>query len=289
MQILAALAAAVLVTGGLSPVPSDLVPAGNTRTAVQTVSDFVEEPSVHVLNEPVAIEELAAAGFEVESVDEDGARLSADLDSPLGDGSVVDTSLSVDLVDGAGTATIESAALPTGNTVLSLEIHELTDDLVDVTITDASTGVSQRVTSSSGQGAAIPLVLGIPLVISALEALIVASAAVIVAGVTYVAVTKVIEAINRSGSSYQHFMAARLSGRPLMIGNGLAFGAAVTRVKAQSDVWSRTRDGARTVCSSASGGRTPLGPEVDRAGIHKVEHYHPAPRNNAHCFFGGPK
>lgn len=289
MRIFAILATAAILISGLTATSSDSAVATESNGFALTVEELMEDPSVQVLDETQAIEELTNAGFDVASVEEAGAELAVDLGSELGDGTAVDTSLNVDLAESAGTATIISEVLPTKGTTLAFEIHELTEDLIDVTVTDPSTGESQRVTTTDGEGAALPLVLGIPLVISALEALILASAAVIIAGVTYVALTKAIEAINRSGSNYQHFMAARVSGKPLMIGNGITFNSAVTRVKATSDVWSRTQAGASTVCKSASWGRTPIGPEIDKSGSYKVWHYHTNSRNGAHCFYGSQR
>lgn len=289
MRIPAVLATAALLIGGLTATSADSAFAAGPDDVALTVEELLQEPSVQVLDEAEAAEALRDAGFDVVSVEETDAELAVDLGSELGDGSIVDTSLSVDLADGTGAATIVSEGLPTDESVLALEIHELTENLVDVTITDTVTGRSQRVTSSDGQGAVVPLILGIPLVISALEALIVASAVAIIAGVTYVALTKAIEAINKNGSSHQHFMAARVSGKPLMIGNGITFGSAVSRVKAKSDVWSRSQNGAMTVCQSASGGRKPIGPEIDKSGSYKVSHYHTSPRNGAHCFYGAQR
>jgi hypothetical protein len=289
MRIRAALATAALLIGGLTATTAYPASAAGADGAALTAGELLEEPSVLVLDEAEAVAELSRAGFDVASVEEAGGALAVDLGSELGDGSAVDTALSVDLSDGTGSATIASESLPTDETVLAFEIHELTEDLVDVTITDTATGASQRVSSDTGEGAALPLILGIPLVISALEALIVASAAVIIAGVTYVALTKAIEAINRNGSSFQHFMAARVSGKPLMIGNGITFSNAVSRVKAKSDVWSRSQNGAMTVCRSASGGMTLKAAEIDKSGSYKVWHYHTNPKNGAHCFYGAQR
>lgn len=47
--------------------------------------------------------------------------------------------------------------------------------------------------------------------------------------------------------------------------------------------------GAQSVCRNASGGRDPIGPEIDQGGSHKVQHYHQRPRGNSHCFFGSPR
>lgn len=289
MRITATLATAALLIGGLTATPGDSASAADADDAVLTMEELLGEPSVQWLDEAEAVDELSDAGFDVTSVDKADAELSVDLGSELGDGSTVDTSLSVDLADGTGTATIASEALSADETVLALEIHELTEELVDVTITDTVTGESQRVTSNSGEGAAVPLILGIPLVLSALEALIVAMTAVVIAGVTYVAITKAIEAINKKGSSYQHFKAVRVSGKPLMIGNGLSYSGAVLQVKQAKDVWSRSQTGAKTVCSAASGGKTPIGPEIDKSGSYKVYHYHTSPRNGAHCFYGSQR
>jgi hypothetical protein len=289
MRIRAALATAALLIGGLTATTAYPASAAGADGAALTAGELLEEPSVLVLDEAEAVAELSRAGFDVASVEEAGGALAVDLGSELGDGSAVDTALSVDLSDGTGSATIASESLPTDETVLAFEIHELTEDLVDVTITDTATGGSQRVSSDTGEGAALPLILGIPLVISALEALIVASAAVIIAGVTYVALTKAIEAINRNGSSFPHFMAARVSGKPLMIGNGITFSNAVSRVKTKSDVWSRSQNGAMTVCRSASGGMTLKAAEIDKSGSYKVWHYHTNPKNGAHCFYGAQR
>ncbi|MFC7431436.1 MULTISPECIES: hypothetical protein [unclassified Agrococcus] len=55
------------------------------------------------------------------------------------------------------------------------------------------------------------------------------------------------------------------------------------------NTWSRSKAGARQVCQLASGGRHPVGPEIDRHGPGKFEHYHRSTRSAAHCFFGNPR
>ncbi|MFD5225411.1 hypothetical protein ACFWHT_07290 [Microbacterium sp. NPDC058342] len=287
MRTLAIIAAASLLAGGLSaPDSSDSVTTEVSTSSTLTVEELLSDPTVDFLDEGQAVVELHDAGFAVDEVLESGTEVSAELSSTLGDGVAVDTSLTLDLADGVGTLTLTPDSPELAETTLLIEVHELTEDLVDITVTDPATGETERVSSAIGEGAAIPLILGIPLALSALEALILAMTAVVIAGVTYIALDKAIEAIRKKGSNYNHFMAERVNGKPLMIGNGLSFSNAVKRVSGKKDVWSTSKNGAMTVCKSASGGKTPIGPEKDKSGNYKVTHYHTSPRNGAHCFYG---
>lgn len=286
MRTLALLGTVLLLTGGL-PAPAQAAPAGAASGGEPPIVEVVlNDPTVEFVDEAEATAELTEAGFGVENLSEDGSEITAELTSVLGDGAAVATELSVDLVTQEATATLVSESADVDDTTLIAEIHEFTEDVIDITVTDAATGESERISTATGTGAMVPLVLGIPLVIAALEALIAASTAMIIAGVTYVALTKAIEAISKRGSTYQHFVAVRVTGKPLMIGNGLSFSSAVSRVKAKADVWSRSSNGASTVCKSASGGRGLLPSEKDKSGGYKVWHFHTTPKNGAHCFYG---
>lgn len=287
MRSSAILATLVLLTGSLAAAPAH---TGSISTASPSaearIAGLLTDPSVDILDEREATDELMDAGFNTANVSEVGAEVSAELTSTLGGGAEVSTDLTVDFASGQGQATVESADPGVGSQEFIFHVHELTDSSLSVTVTDPRTGETEHVATSTGSGAAIPLILGIPLLVSALEALLAASAVVIVAGVTYVAVTNAIQALNRDGSSYQHFIAMRLANRPLMIGGGISFGTAVKIVSGGGDIWSRSQGGAKTVCQSAGGGRPPVGPEKDASGSFKVWHYHTVARNGAHCFYG---
>lgn len=66
------------------------------------------------------------------------------------------------------------------------------------------------------------------------------------------------------------------------------FRTALARVLVGGDVFAVSKSAAHTLATTASGGKTPVGPEWDRDKkdvIGYYAHYHTANRNGAHIFY----
>lgn len=116
-----------------------------------------------------------------------------------------------------------------------------------------------------------------------LSHLIAASAAVVIAGVTYTVASKVASKLRNK--SYDHYAAVIRKG-DVYIGNPISYSAAVARMKSGGDVWSKSYSLAAKVARGAGNGRTPVGPE--RHGNGKPGyywHFHTYNRSGGHSFY----
>jgi hypothetical protein len=231
---------------------------------------------------------LAGEGIDLGSAEISTDELAIEGTSQLGSGEDVTTEAKLDPQTSTAVIEYQSEDPELDGTTHRIDINELNEDKTDFTVTDTATGESERYTGTEGAFSAIPLVLGIPIAVSFLEALFFATAVVTVAGVTYVAATEAIEAIRDRGSEYQHFRALRQPGG-LFIGDGMTYGAAIGWGRMSKDTWSRSQRGAQAIAFGIKNFR-PVGPEIDKGGSGKYWHYHPANRTpNMHAFYGGPR
>lgn len=114
--------------------------------------------------------------------------------------------------------------------------------------------------------------------------LIATTITVVIAGVTYILHSAVVNDLNRQ-RQFRHFRAMIIVGN-LGIGNGLTPAQAGTRTSQGHDVWSVSRADARLV----AGGASAIGPEN---GVRNgwwfntyFSHFHRFNRNGSHSFFG---
>lgn len=77
-------------------------------------------------------------------------------------------------------------------------------------------------------------------------------------------------------------------GNYVVIGKELSFSDAFLRVKGGGDVFAANKSAAHTLATTASGGKTPVGPEIDNGKINTVGyywHYHLSQKNGSHIFY----
>ena len=89
-------------------------------------------------------------------------------------------------------------------------------------------------------------------------------------------------------AKYTQYWEATRKGTYVAIGKKLNFRTALARVLVGGDVFAVSKSAAHTLATTASGGKTPVGPEWDRDKkdvIGYYAHYHTANRNGAHIFY----
>ncbi len=292
MNILVATVSISMALSGLvTPVTTthadDLAPPIESNSAI---AEIIENPAVDLIDEAMVVEELENSGFDEAVVEESSDGLvSVEAQSKLGDGAEITSYFGLDYASLEGELEVVGDEIYEVVGAYSVEILELNEDEIAFTITDVATGESQIYSDQVGDGSALALIPGIPLVISVLQSLLRAGLVYVVKQVTYIALGEAIKALSQGNSDYQHFVAVRVQSGPLRIGRGLTYREATSRITGGADTWSRSSAGAQSVCRNASGGRRPNGPEIDRDGAHKVHHYHQDPRGSSHCFYGSPR
>lgn len=111
-------------------------------------------------------------------------------------------------------------------------------------------------------------------------------ASIVIAGVTYVLATGIIEKIKNK--QYDHYQ-AELKDNNLYIGNSITFETATARLLS-SDVWSKTSSLAAKVARAAGKNKAPVGSENHAATGSKkglyYNHYHTYNRKGGHSFYG---
>lgn len=283
MRALAVALSVAVVTAVVVPAPSyaESVPR-------PPVDEVVTGPDLATLDVETLEEELEDDALALSGVDVTSTAIEVGVTATLASGAELDTSAALDVRDSTFELAFNSDGAAVADGTLTLQVLELDETSVVVEFQDPGTGETVRYEDGTGELAAIPLVIGIPIGISLLKALFAATAVVVVAGVTYVVATEAIKAIQSRGSSYQHFAALRRSSG-LFIGNGMSLNSAIQRGRVGSDTWSRSSSGARAVAYGVNN-RTPVGPEIDASGSNKHWHYHPSNRRPAmHAFYGSPR
>ena len=130
----------------------------------------------------------------------------------------------------------------------------------------------------------VPLIqwLGAPLLAYLIEVV----AIVIVVGVTYVALSSVLDKIKRD--SYSYYAAYTVPGDAVYIGGAINYSSAVARLQFGPgfDVFAKTSSLAYTAAQGAGYGLTPVGPEIGSSPGEQYWHYHPYLRwFGTHSFF----
>lgn len=287
MKTLSLIVATALTVSGISSTQgSDDGLTTITRTTGIQAEMLSQLDDLEVVNDVRLEEALDQEGIELLSLDDSQGAVNVEMRSTLGDGTDVVSELSMDFVSLQGVLELDGVGSSDLDSTFLMELHELNDSEISFTLTDLVTGQNETYSSLDGMGAAVPLIVGVPIGLAALEALFKALLLVVIAGLSYLVAAEVIAVLKKSGSSYQHFTAIRHGGK-LYLGNGISYTNAISRVRVGQDIWSRTTSGAKTVCTSArANGKQPIGPEIDTNGAGRFQHYHPNPRTGAHCFFG---
>ncbi|TFC79419.1 hypothetical protein E3O45_03855 [Cryobacterium sp. TMS1-20-1] len=254
----------------------------------ETSSAPVEASGSGMVDEEKLESAFNDAGLTLEDVDASLTKISVETTSDLGSGEPVTALTTLSFEDSSALFSLGSIDTDY-NANYSIQIQELNDEATSFTMTDLATGETESYADDVGYAAFVPvLVLGIPIALEILKTLLVASAVVIVAGVTWIAATNAIDALNKKGSSYQHFRAMILNGK-LVLANGMSLSAAITWGRGGKDTWSRSEAGALAVAKGIKNGLAVVGPERDSGGRGKFAHFHPSNRTPAmHAFFGLP-
>jgi hypothetical protein len=166
----------------------------------------------------------------------------------------------------------------------AVELKEASEDKIVAVFKDTETN-EEFVVNSNEAHASMAFLAPIGVVIgeALLSHLIAASAAVVIAGVTYTVASKVASKLRNK--SYDHYAAVIRKG-DVYIGNPISYSAAVARMKSGGDVWSKSYSLAAKVARGAGNGRTPVGPE--RHGNGKPGyywHFHTYNRSGGHSFY----
>ncbi|EJW19400.1 SAR2788 family putative toxin [Paenibacillus alvei] len=124
--------------------------------------------------------------------------------------------------------------------------------------------------------------------------LLAAGTAMLIAGVTYVALNEAgVLSKLREDKTANHFMAKIIGGK-VWVGDGMSLEAAAFRlvnpmlVKAEQNVWSKSSAYADLVARTAGGGKESKGPELtcdQLPGFFYYAHYHTHDRTGGHSFF----
>ena len=176
--------------------------------------------------------------------------------------------------------------------VYKVDVHEADGDLLVATFTNQATGEKFEVNNTKAtSNFAFVVPIGIVVGEALVSYLVAASLGIVVAGVVYVAASKVAAKL-RKEKRYEHYAPSlNKSKTNLYIGPALTYKQAMTRLK-KGDVWSISRSLARKVAQGAGGGRIPKGPEIhnkDSNGKLKsgtyYYHYHIYNRTGGHSFY----
>lgn len=253
-------------------------------------SPFYITPTKEVEIEVEIDEELRKSSQQLESINISENKISLETSFELSDSSELTQEIDIDVSSGVHEVSIQSDNENIDNSEYLLEIHQLNEELIWFTLYDPITGESYESRSDYATYDAIPLALVlVPSLGAALKALFVASAVIVVVGVTYIAAEKAIpkiqEAIRRKKNPPAHYKATLHNGG-LWIGDGMTFNESISWARAGKNVWSTTKAGAGRVAYSVRY-QDAIGPERDRNGTGKYCHYHPAHRSpGSHMFYG---
>lgn len=163
-----------------------------------------------------------------------------------------------------------------------VDIEEATEDNFKAVFTDIKTNEKFHVNSNEAH-ASIVFLLPIAGIIGQglVSHLIAIGAAIVIAGSTYVAVSKVASQLKRKQP--EHY-AATIRRGDLYVGGSLSYSSAVSRLKGGSDIWSKNSNLAFKVAQGAGKGKRPT--NYERHGQQGYYwHYHTWNRSGGHSFF----
>lgn len=172
------------------------------------------------------------------------------------------------------------------------------DQGIDAVFTDKETGEVYQVDSEELQASFIWLIaipIGVVIGEVLLSHLIAAGLAMVLSGVTYLAISEFL----KRPKTYNHYMAHIDKNKKFWVGNGISKMSAVIRLGAGNSTWSTSSTNAATVAKEASPIGKAIGPEIDGGNrLGKLYHYHPVTGykqgvsirlEGAHAFFGSPQ
>lgn len=244
-----------------------------------------------VYSEDALEESLSEEGLELVEAEIDSEEVSVETVTELDSGEEISQSLVLDNDSGTAEFTVESDSEDIVSGTYQVDVLQVDEELIWFTVTNPDTGEKSEYRSDQADYSVIPLALILAPSLGAIfKALFVASAVVVIAGVTYIAADKAIagirEAIRKKKNPPAHYKVVRRT-NGLLIGDGMSKNEAVSRARASGDVWSTTKAGARSVAYSVRS-KTPVGPEKDKTNSSKKYcHYHPSGRSpGSHAFYG---
>ncbi len=253
-------------------------------------SPFYTTPTKEVEIEVEIDEELRKSSQQLESINISENKISLETSFELSNSSELTQEIDIDVSSGVHEVSIQSDNEDIDNSEYLLEIHQLNEELIWFTLYDPITGESYESRSDYATYDAIPLALVlVPSLGAALKALFVASAVIVVVGVTYIAAEKAIpkieEAIRRKKNPPAHYKAT-IHNDGLWIGDRMEFNEAILWARAGKNVWSSSQSGASSIAYNVRLQKA-IGPERDKYGNGKYCHYHPATRSpGSHMFYG---
>ncbi|EDH3593776.1 hypothetical protein GCV60_10560 [Listeria monocytogenes] len=163
------------------------------------------------------------------------------------------------------------------------------EEPLEIEIIELSTGEVFEAEELEGELSAVAIPLGIPIVWSALLALIKACLVVIASGMTFIAAKSVATSILKNKKKKNHYY-ARIKGGVLYIGPGATEAQALAWLRKGQSTWSTSKNLAKTIVGKIAKG-TPIN-EIDKQNGKPKKgyywHYHSANRKpkGHHAFYG---
>lgn len=158
------------------------------------------------------------------------------------------------------------------------------------TVTDIETQKEAKLSKDSDKVQA-QVAIVVPLVellgASLLNYLLQVAAYIVIAGLTYVSVTKIWDQMEDPNYDYYAAYTVAGVGGEVYIGGTISYNSAVARLKlgGMRDVWSRTSNLAYGIAYIAGLGNYPVGPEIGSGAGEQYPHYHLWNRSGSHSFF----
>ncbi|MFP3845777.1 SAR2788 family putative toxin [Priestia filamentosa] len=270
-----------------------LVPAKNTlaEESIDTIAPDVNESML--ANEDIEIledtDKSLIVSMEVDSEDYDETAVteeeSEESYSNLGEGEEVD-SVVAEVDKDLSQLTISTVVDGEKEKTYEVDVKEAYDDVFVADFTDTETNETISVNNEELQASFAFLVpIGVVIGESLAAHLIAASAAVVIAGATYYAATKVTSKLKRKDPKY--YLAKLVKGK-LYIGNSVTLSTAAKNLRAGGDTWSRSSGYAWSVANSA-GKYSPTKAEKHGTGSNYFSHYHARDKSNkrvgGHSFY----
>ena len=178
------------------------------------------------------------------------------------------------------------------------KIEDLSENNVNITVLDDDNEIVEEyddeddllVDEYECQAA---VTVGVISVTTLLQVLLAITACIVIAGITYYAVSTVQAKIAQDKKKKQYYYPACLKGKDVYIAynKSISSSAASNRIRSGMSIYTYTSSLARTAVSNAGYGV--IGPEIDskknmKKGYIYYKHYHTGNRNGAHAWYGVP-
>lgn len=172
----------------------------------------------------------------------------------------------------------------------NIEIDEDFNILGEIPFDEQSYSIDylQELSENYNSNARFSVSIGVVIGSALLDALIAATATVLIAGITYTLITEVVSTL-KNNRDYTHYKAAiryspKLKRYDLFVGNAISFTKAVSRLKGGNDVWSKTAAAAGNVARTAGNGNEAIR-DNPHGGVGYYPHYHIYDRSGGHSFY----